>query len=774
MAPGFYRDLEEGTVMSVKWLFSLTLLALVVTLAACGGVLEVGVERTPTPDHSATATVVALATENARLATQVATLAASTPTPTPSLGKLAYVQGGDIWVKTLPDGESQRLTTDGRNSQPCWSHSGEWLAFRKGEYQVWLMSADGKDARSLNEGAAVDAFAWAPADDRLAYVAAAGLQVISAGSATAVTLAPPSPPGYGPGRMGRLAWSPDGAWIACEWQEWQPSQPTTYQGLWKVSANGEQLAELYASGAPAKGEAVLAGWSLDGQYILFWQGDILSASMLADGVPLYSLPVGGGEPIQLVDTVLVHDDFLAPAPQVNRLAATAGSYRATWTNKRLAVVQTSGGEPTWLTAESVVAFSPTWSPDGNRLAFVSMPDRGDLVGGDDARLGMMERHIWIMNADGSGQRQITNDPDYRDERPLGSADGNYLLFARIDAEGRVSLWLIPVEGGDPYQTVEELTPLPGPASGWFGYYGHVDWDQIFAWQRGPSLRQESPAGKPSDSENHPQAQELLSKHGWSTTGKQATYQVTLPKSFEHHPGEFPIPIYWAYNNELSKAIGLDLSPYLGQRIEATVYELQEELPEFLRPYTKARAVVVSCNGKIIGAWIDKGRHYAFACSLDRKPIEEITGMDWSEWLVASGVVNPANEVERELAALTPEEIITRYYQALNDHDDERAYACLTRRSLTDFLFSNMDDLALYHSSYGDNPLKETIYSVQVIGIGPLPDAGNPEGVLRYKVDIDVKYEAEIVSRSGHNVRFMSLEKEIEAAGWRITGIGTGP
>jgi len=275
-------------------------------------------------------------------------------------------------------------------------------------------------------------------------------------------------------------------------------------------------------------------------------------------------------------------------------------------------------------------------------------------------------------------------------------------------------------------------------------------------------------------ETYHQAQELLARYGWTTTGQWATHQITLPQSFEHRPGEFPIPIYWAYNNELSKAIGLDMSPYLGQRVEATVYELQEELPEFLWPHTQARAVVVTCDGKIIGAWIDKGRHYAFACSLDRKPLEEITGMSWSEWLVASGVVNLENEVERELVTLTPEEIIARYYQALNDHDDERAYACVSRRSLTNALFSNMGDLALYHSSYEDDPLREKIDSVQVMGIEPLPDAGNPEGVVEYKVDIDVEYETEIASRSGHNVRFVLLEKEIEAAGWRITTIGTGP
>jgi len=100
---------------------------------------------------------------------------------------------------------------------------------------------------------------------------------------------------------------------------------------------------------------------------------------------------------------------------------------------------------------------------------------------------------------------------------------------------------------------------------------------------------------------HRQAQALLSRYGWTTTGRGTTHWVTLPQSFEHRPGQFPIPIYWAYDNELSKAIGLDLSPYLGQRVETTVYELEEELPEFLYPYTRARAVVVTHDGEIIGA-----------------------------------------------------------------------------------------------------------------------------------------------------------------------------
>ena len=124
-----------------------SLLILLVLLTACE-TLEVAIEHTPTPDHAATATVAALATENARLATQVATLAVPTPTPMPNLGKLAYVKGGDIWVKTLPDGKPQCLTDDGCNAAPRWSPCGVWLTFHKGD-DLWIMRADGTDARQL-------------------------------------------------------------------------------------------------------------------------------------------------------------------------------------------------------------------------------------------------------------------------------------------------------------------------------------------------------------------------------------------------------------------------------------------------------------------------------------------------------------------------------------------------------------------------------------------------------------------------------------------------
>ncbi|MGQ9600664.1 MAG: TolB family protein, partial [Anaerolineae bacterium] len=274
--------------------------------------------------------------------------------------------------------------------------------------------------------------------------------------------------------------------------------------LKKVLADGGELIELYTSGAPEKGEALLAGWSGDGRFLLFWQGDMLSASILADGVPLYALPAEGGTPVRLDEAVLFYSDFVAPQPAGGRqVVVISGSYRAAWTHKALRIVLPTSGEGEPFTPSDQAASSPAWSPDGQRIAYVAMPDQGDLVGGEPARQGLMQRRLWVADVNGEDQaRQLTKDPSYRDERPLWSTDGNYILFARLNAGNQASLWVIPAMGGEPQQVVQELTPAPE----WFGYYGHIDWGGLFDWWTGP--RQKAGESAPWPTVTLPQTEEL--------------------------------------------------------------------------------------------------------------------------------------------------------------------------------------------------------------------------------------------------------------------------
>lgn len=195
--------MNDRNILLRRHLNPLILLILLSFLTACT-TLEVGIERTPTANHAATATV----------ATPSATFAAPTSASVLALGRLAYLQGGDIWVKGLPDGKPQRLTADGRNREPCWSPSGQWLAFRKNDFQVWVMRADGSAARPLNEGALVRAFAWAPKADRLAYLTGTGALVAqnSDGSSQQELVTQGSGGSYT--GVVSMAWSPNGRLLA--------------------------------------------------------------------------------------------------------------------------------------------------------------------------------------------------------------------------------------------------------------------------------------------------------------------------------------------------------------------------------------------------------------------------------------------------------------------------------------------------------------------------------------------------------------------------------
>jgi len=71
-----------------------------------------------------------------------------------------------------------------------------------------------------------------------------------------------------------------------------------------------------------------------------------------------------------------------------------------------------------------------FSPDGKQLTHDSIGER--------------QEDIWIMNADGSGRRKLTDDP-YKDRAPAWSPDGREILFFS-DRSGRYEVWTIRTDG----------------------------------------------------------------------------------------------------------------------------------------------------------------------------------------------------------------------------------------------------------------------------------------------------------------------------------------
>ena len=72
---------------------------------------------------------------------------------------------------------------------------------------------------------------------------------------------------------------------------------------------------------------------------------------------------------------------------------------------------------------------------------------------------------------------MTDDPSYRDEWPQWSADGQHILFARLDVAGAASLWLMDAGGGQPRQVVEKIT-FGAPAD---NFSPQIEWGRAADW-----------------------------------------------------------------------------------------------------------------------------------------------------------------------------------------------------------------------------------------------------------------------------------------------------
>jgi Tol biopolymer transport system component len=113
----------------------------------------------------------------------------------------------------------------------------------------------------------------------------------------------------------------------------------------------------------------------------------------------------------------------------------------------LYVVPKAGAPPAKIASSPKLdEYSPTWSPDGTRLAYRQNP-RGEHAS-----------DIWVMNADGSGKTNLTTTPDATEWSPAWSPDGKTIAYhGPSSGAGVGDLYLMRPDGSGKRNLTNEKT-----------------------------------------------------------------------------------------------------------------------------------------------------------------------------------------------------------------------------------------------------------------------------------------------------------------------------
>ena len=261
--------------------------------------------------------------------------------------------------------------------------------------------------------------------------------------------------------------SPRGTRIAAE----GPAQTNT-PALWAVDLGSGKRTLLYRAPTIHVGMPVLARWTPDGRWVLFWTDTEDSASIAADGLPLLAVPAGGGRAVPLATDVLRTPQFVVPCGP-GRVLVVSGFDRYVSAHKSLELFTEGSWSALDLSADSSRSwYDPSCSPDGSSILATATVMPGD----EDGKIDSSARMLWRLSPDGT-RRLLLGAP----HDPV-SFEG-----ARFAQDGRHVLYLEhPTRYGAPIQLrlLDLSTGRSEPVATMDGgqdYYGLHDLAGTAAW-----------------------------------------------------------------------------------------------------------------------------------------------------------------------------------------------------------------------------------------------------------------------------------------------------
>jgi len=273
-----------------------------------------------------------------------------------------------------------------------------FASYRDGNHEIYVMNADGSNQTNLTSDPANDEYpSWSPDGKRIAYCSMKKLNtdvyIINADGSNQTRLTD------NPAFDAYPSWSPDGKKIAFS------SMRDGNMNVYIMNTDGSNQTML--TNDPA--HDVMPQWSPDGKKIAF-------QTTRHGKEEIYVMNSDGTNETRLTNNPAV-DLCLSWSPDGKKIAFASKrdddpNSEIFYGDSEIYVMNADGSNQTRLTNDPSFDMAPSWSPDGKKIAFYSL--RNDVSPEKDESQWWYEMNaeIYVMNADGSEQKNITNNPAY--------------------------------------------------------------------------------------------------------------------------------------------------------------------------------------------------------------------------------------------------------------------------------------------------------------------------------------------------------------------------
>ena len=282
------------------------------------------------------------------------------------------------------------------------------------ESSLWIMNADGSKLRKLTDGSSPR---WSPDGTRLAFLNQGepqGSQVFvrwmdAEGATTQITHVEKSPSG--------ITWSPNGRSIAF-------SMLVPKEERWAIRL-------------PSRPEG--AKWTADPRIVtkLDYRQD--RQGFTDDGYRhIFLVPATGGTPRQLTDGDFNHGDpeWVPDGSRILFSGLRSDDAEYAWRESEIYAVNVASGAVRQLTSRKGPDGNPVVSPDGKLVAYTGYDFTDDTY---------IANRLYVMNADGSGPREIAAGLDRSPSSVTWAADNSGVYFTAED-QGASNLYFAGLGG----------------------------------------------------------------------------------------------------------------------------------------------------------------------------------------------------------------------------------------------------------------------------------------------------------------------------------------